>query len=158
MAVAWRNERLMRKVKQECSYICHICGSTIDIQTHHPNGHDNKYLEVLCGKCHSLRHPELSSKLFVNQKEMVPSQLWLNQEYRQSLYKYYNKTWYKFGDLIIDKKYNTYRISKQMTTNCDNCHSNEIVKHGIQERLQAGKKHRVQMYLCNNCGHQFCEK
>lgn len=35
---------------------------------------------------------------------------------------------------------------------CPKCHSNRVVKNGTQARWSGGKKYRVQIYRCNNCG------
>lgn len=37
---------------------------------------------------------------------------------------------------------------------CPHCHSNNVIKNGTAPRWKDGRKYRVQMYRCNNCGKQ----
>jgi len=53
-------------VKSNANYICQQCGSTENIQAHHIIPKDDSTLIVLCGLCHSDKHPNVPKNLFLN--------------------------------------------------------------------------------------------
>ena len=62
-----RNKRLMSIFKKENNQ-CYICGSYEKLCVHHiDNNKENNNIEnyqVLCNKCHRLKHPNLPDKFF----------------------------------------------------------------------------------------------
>jgi transposase-like protein len=42
-----------------------------------------------------------------------------------------------------------------MEVKCKRCRSTNTVKKGHRKAWRNGLSYRVQMYLCNHCGHQF---
>lgn len=51
-------------VKANAHYQCQECGSTEYIQAHHQIPDDDSSLIVLCGECHSSKHPNVPKALF----------------------------------------------------------------------------------------------
>ena len=38
---------------------------------------------------------------------------------------------------------------------CPRCYSADVIKYGHHKKWKKGKQYKVQMYQCNNTGHQF---
>lgn len=54
------------KAKRNAHYICQECGATDSIQIHHRIPGDDSTIVVLCGECHSRKHPEVPKSLFLS--------------------------------------------------------------------------------------------
>jgi hypothetical protein len=54
------------KAKRNAHYICQECGATDSIQIHHRIPGDDSTIIVLCGECHSKKHPEVPKSLFLS--------------------------------------------------------------------------------------------
>ena len=52
------------KIKSNANYTCQECGATEFIQAHHEIPGDDDSLIVLCGECHSRKHPKIARALF----------------------------------------------------------------------------------------------
>ena len=108
MGSNWRNTTAMGKIKKLKGYICQECGGSDDIQAHHIDGKEGDRLIVLCGRCHSLKHPELAVELFVNKKVHF-GQLKFNDDVlpRRDAWTG-RRNWFIFGDIIVYKDTKTY--------------------------------------------------
>ena len=56
-------------VKANAHYQCQECGSTEYIQAHHQIPNDDSSLIVLCGECHSSKHPNVPKALFFTKSQ-----------------------------------------------------------------------------------------
>lgn len=56
-------------VKANAHYQCQECGSTEYIQAHHQIPNDDSSLMVLCGECHSNKHPNVPKALFFTKSQ-----------------------------------------------------------------------------------------
>jgi len=54
------------KARREAGDICQECVSTEFIQTHHEIPGDDSTIVVLCGECHSRKHPDVPKALFLS--------------------------------------------------------------------------------------------
>jgi len=54
------------KAKASANYTCQECGSTDFIQTHHHIPGDDNSIIVVCGQCHSIKHPDVPRALFLS--------------------------------------------------------------------------------------------
>ena len=64
------------RAKVNARYTCQECGSTELIQTHHQIPGDDSTIVVLCGECHSKKHPEVPKALFLS---VIRQHYWHNK-------------------------------------------------------------------------------
>ena len=68
--------RVAIEAKKKARGICQECGSINHIQTHHRIAEDDSSIVVLCGDCHSKKHPDTPKVLFLS---VLRQRYWFNK-------------------------------------------------------------------------------
>lgn len=64
------------KAKIKAHYTCEGCSGKEFIQTHHEIPGDDSTIVVLCGECHSRKHPDVPKALFLS---VIRQSYWVNK-------------------------------------------------------------------------------